>query len=451
MRLDERRVRGRGARSPTATRATAPTRPRRCAGRTCRRDAKSLALICDDPDAPRGTWVHWVLFDLSPSAGRRFPSGVPKADRPTCGGVQGRNDYGDVGWGGPQPPRGHGVHHYEFRLSALDTLLGPAAGCDEGAGRGGHARPRPRAGRDHRNVSPRLTRRAPARAPGAARARQFLAIQREVVACRRCPRLVAWREQAAATPAAPLSPDRSTGPVRSRRSAIRARAHPDRRPRPRRARRKSHRPDVHGRRVRQTSSSRLCTRSGLANQPDSTGRRRRARASPARFSRRRAAALRPTTGRLPRSSTIAADTSRARLALLPPAARLRGARRARLRRLPASPVRRGSRRSEAPAALRARRRSTLGEDRLVGDVSPEPAEHLHREADAADAAGRVPSDQNRAERRAGLGSAADPELLAASGRSVRSAGGRDPTPAARVGNACWGVSRASKGSLARSG
>ena len=84
---------------------------------------KSLALVCDDPDAPRETpWVHWVYYDV-PAALTGLPRGVAKGDRPKQGGAQGRNDYGDVGWGGPQPPRGHGVHHYEFRLSALDTLL----------------------------------------------------------------------------------------------------------------------------------------------------------------------------------------------------------------------------------------------------------------------------------------------------------------------------------------
>jgi len=88
---------------------------------------KSLALICDDPDAPRGTWVHWVIFDLPPTL-TGLPEGVPKGANPAVGGVQGKNDYGDVGWGGPQPPRGHGVHHYHFRLSALDRTLGLPAG-----------------------------------------------------------------------------------------------------------------------------------------------------------------------------------------------------------------------------------------------------------------------------------------------------------------------------------
>src|ERR1700736_854590 len=88
---------------------------------------KSFALVCDDPDAPRGTWVHWVLFDL-PATATGLPAGVPTSEELPSGGVQGRNDYGDIGWGGPQPPRGHGVHHYGFRLYALDAPLSLAPG-----------------------------------------------------------------------------------------------------------------------------------------------------------------------------------------------------------------------------------------------------------------------------------------------------------------------------------
>ena len=89
---------------------------------------KSFALVCDDPDAPSGTWVHWVFFDL-PGSLDRLPAGVEKSERPTGGGVNGRNDFGDLGWGGPQPPRGHGTHHYEFRLHALDGPLGLSPGA----------------------------------------------------------------------------------------------------------------------------------------------------------------------------------------------------------------------------------------------------------------------------------------------------------------------------------
>jgi Raf kinase inhibitor-like YbhB/YbcL family protein len=80
---------------------------------------KSFALICDDPDAPRGTWVHWVLFNI-PAETRELPS-VPggKVDLP--GAIQGKNDFKKLGYGGPAPPSG--THHYHFKLYALDQLL----------------------------------------------------------------------------------------------------------------------------------------------------------------------------------------------------------------------------------------------------------------------------------------------------------------------------------------
>lgn len=83
--------------------------------------AKSLALICDDPDAPGGSWVHWVIYGID--AGKtELPEGVEKSDT-TAGMKQGVNDFGKPGYGGPCPPRGHGVHHYHFRLYALDVEL----------------------------------------------------------------------------------------------------------------------------------------------------------------------------------------------------------------------------------------------------------------------------------------------------------------------------------------
>jgi Raf kinase inhibitor-like YbhB/YbcL family protein len=86
---------------------------------------KSVALICDDPDAPGGSWVHWVIYGIS-AATSELPEGVAKTD--TVSGVkQGVNDFGNVGYGGPCPPRGHGMHHYHFRLFALDTELNLAA------------------------------------------------------------------------------------------------------------------------------------------------------------------------------------------------------------------------------------------------------------------------------------------------------------------------------------
>lgn len=84
---------------------------------------RELALIVDDPDAPRAEpWVHWVLFSLSPET-----TELEEADN--GGGIEGRNDFGDIGYGGPMPPPGHGVHHYHFRLYALDAPLDLAEGA----------------------------------------------------------------------------------------------------------------------------------------------------------------------------------------------------------------------------------------------------------------------------------------------------------------------------------
>jgi Raf kinase inhibitor-like YbhB/YbcL family protein len=93
---------------------------------------ETFALVCDDPDAPRGTWVHWVLYDV-PGSARGLAAGVAKAGRHPSGGSHGKNDYGELGWGGPAPPRGHGVHRYKFRLYALDRKLGLAAGASRSA------------------------------------------------------------------------------------------------------------------------------------------------------------------------------------------------------------------------------------------------------------------------------------------------------------------------------
>ncbi|MBY0522530.1 MAG: YbhB/YbcL family Raf kinase inhibitor-like protein [Gemmataceae bacterium] len=90
-------------------------------------ETKSLALICDDPDAPRGTWVHWVLFNL-PAATRELEEGVPKNEVLASGAKQGKNDFGAIGYGGPAPPKGK-PHRYYFRLYALDTTLDLPAGA----------------------------------------------------------------------------------------------------------------------------------------------------------------------------------------------------------------------------------------------------------------------------------------------------------------------------------
>lgn len=87
---------------------------------------ESFALIVDDPDAPSGTWVHWVVYDL-PGSTHRLPEGVPKNGAIEGGGRQGVNDFGDAGYGGPCPPPGK-PHRYFFKLYALDKPLGLAAG-----------------------------------------------------------------------------------------------------------------------------------------------------------------------------------------------------------------------------------------------------------------------------------------------------------------------------------
>lgn len=88
---------------------------------------KSFALICDDPDAPRGTWVHWVLFNL-PGDQQELPAGVPAEAELAGGARQGQNDFGNLGYGGPAPPPGQ-PHRYFFKLYALDTLLHLPAGA----------------------------------------------------------------------------------------------------------------------------------------------------------------------------------------------------------------------------------------------------------------------------------------------------------------------------------
>jgi Raf kinase inhibitor-like YbhB/YbcL family protein len=88
--------------------------------------AKSLALINDDPDAPMGTWVHWVVYNLPPSA-RQLAEAFPAEPERPDGTRQGMTDFGRIGYGGPCPPSG--THRYVFTLYALETVLslGPGA------------------------------------------------------------------------------------------------------------------------------------------------------------------------------------------------------------------------------------------------------------------------------------------------------------------------------------
>ncbi len=81
---------------------------------------RSLALICDDPDAPMGTWVHWVLYGIDAGT-RELPEDVPAKKALDSGARHGVNDFRRFGYGGPCPPGG--THRYYFKLYALDTEL----------------------------------------------------------------------------------------------------------------------------------------------------------------------------------------------------------------------------------------------------------------------------------------------------------------------------------------
>ena len=99
--------------------------------------ARQLALICDDPNAPRPEpWVHWVIYNLGPELAG-LPEGVERTETPrqVAGARQGRNTWpsDNVGYRGPMPPPGHGVHHYHFKLYALDAPLNLQAGADKAA------------------------------------------------------------------------------------------------------------------------------------------------------------------------------------------------------------------------------------------------------------------------------------------------------------------------------
>jgi Raf kinase inhibitor-like YbhB/YbcL family protein len=83
-------------------------------------ETKSLALIADDPDAPVGTWVHWVLYNL-PADTHELQEDLPKTKVLPNGAMQGTNDFRKIGYGGPCPPGG--THRYFFKLYALDELV----------------------------------------------------------------------------------------------------------------------------------------------------------------------------------------------------------------------------------------------------------------------------------------------------------------------------------------
>jgi Raf kinase inhibitor-like YbhB/YbcL family protein len=91
---------------------------------------RSIALICDDPDAPMGTWVHWVLFDL-PVEVTGLPEAIPGTETLDNGATQGMTNFKRVGYGGPCPPPGK-PHRYFFKLYAVDKMLGLSSGADKG-------------------------------------------------------------------------------------------------------------------------------------------------------------------------------------------------------------------------------------------------------------------------------------------------------------------------------
>ena len=90
---------------------------------------QAFALIADDPDAPVGTWVHWVLYN-APSSAHEFAEGMRKDEQLPDGTLQGRNDFRKIGYGGPCPPPGK-PHRYFFKLYALDAKLNLKPGASK--------------------------------------------------------------------------------------------------------------------------------------------------------------------------------------------------------------------------------------------------------------------------------------------------------------------------------
>ena len=92
---------------------------------------EEFAVICEDPDAPGGTWVHWVVYNI-PKEATGLPEGMPPGkgdlDRP-AGAKQGENSFGEIGYGGPIPPKGSGAHRYRFIVYALGLKLPLKAGA----------------------------------------------------------------------------------------------------------------------------------------------------------------------------------------------------------------------------------------------------------------------------------------------------------------------------------
>jgi len=92
-------------------------------------NTRSIALVCDDPDSPR-KFAHWLLYNIPPDV-TTLQEGIPTGELVEGRAMQGTNDFGDVGYGGPCPPDGS-AHHYHFTLYALDTVVDLEAGASKG-------------------------------------------------------------------------------------------------------------------------------------------------------------------------------------------------------------------------------------------------------------------------------------------------------------------------------
>jgi Raf kinase inhibitor-like YbhB/YbcL family protein len=91
---------------------------------------QSFALMMEDPDAPSGTFDHWVLFNI-PAATTKLPEAMPSSAVLTNGAKQGINGFGRLGYGGPCPPQGDDSHRYFFRLYALDVVISALEGTSK--------------------------------------------------------------------------------------------------------------------------------------------------------------------------------------------------------------------------------------------------------------------------------------------------------------------------------
>ncbi len=115
-----------GGSIPTAHTADGPDRSPRIEIAGVPAGVRSFALVLDDPDAPGGTWVHWVIYDL-PASTRELADGLPRVETLPDGSRQGRNSWDEIGYQGPSPPPGK-PHRYILHLYALSAPIDAAPG-----------------------------------------------------------------------------------------------------------------------------------------------------------------------------------------------------------------------------------------------------------------------------------------------------------------------------------